>query len=117
MKYDYSYLLKNTEELRKLILENPELPLVVFAGQDANIGDYSMVACSRISAYIGEVLDCETEYSDEVHTDREYFAEVVSDYYYSSFDGTESEFDEYIDAKVAEYDQYWKKCIILEVDN
>lgn len=34
-------LLHATDELRQLILENPELPLLVFAGEDCNSGDYS----------------------------------------------------------------------------
>ena len=110
-------LCHKTDELRKLILENPELPLLVFAGEDANTGDYSMVHCTRVSAYIGEVLDWDTVYSDEVITDREYFAELVTDYHASDFDGTDDEFDKYVEDKVAEYDPYWKKCIILEVDN
>lgn len=112
-----SDVLHSTEELRKLILENPDLPLFVVAGEEANTGDYNMTVCSRVTAYIGEILDCETDYTDEVLTDREYFAELVSDYYYSGFDGTESEFDEYVDKKISEYDKYWKNCIILEVDN
>lgn len=32
-------LLHSTNELRKIIIDNPDLPLLVFAGEDANIGD------------------------------------------------------------------------------
>ena len=32
--------LENTENLRKLILENPELPLVVFCGEESYCGEY-----------------------------------------------------------------------------
>ena len=37
-----TWLLHATDELRKLILENPELPLLVFAGEDCNSGDYKI---------------------------------------------------------------------------
>ena len=33
-------LLHATDELRELILQNPELPLLVFAGEDSNNGEW-----------------------------------------------------------------------------
>lgn len=33
--------LDNTIELRKLLLENPDLPLVIFAGEESYCGEYS----------------------------------------------------------------------------
>lgn len=41
-------LLHSTEKLRKLILDNPDLPLLVFAGEDANSGEYSYQACASV---------------------------------------------------------------------
>ena len=35
----------------------------------------------------------------------------------SEFDGTDEEFTEYIKARMAEYEPYWKPCIILYVDS
>ena len=35
-------ILTATDELRKLIVENPGLPLLVFAGEDCNSGDWSL---------------------------------------------------------------------------
>ena len=32
--------LDDTTELRKLIIENPDLPLIVFAGEESWSGDY-----------------------------------------------------------------------------
>ncbi len=32
--------LNDTKELKKLILENPDLPLLIFAGENANTGEY-----------------------------------------------------------------------------
>lgn len=51
-------LLHSADELRRLIREYPALPLLVFAGEAANIGDYSYTSCSYINARKGEYLDC-----------------------------------------------------------
>ena len=32
--------MKNTEELKKIILENPELPLIIFCGEESYCGEY-----------------------------------------------------------------------------
>lgn len=44
-------LLHSADELRQLIRENPTLPLIVFAGEEANSGDYSYMSCSYVKAY------------------------------------------------------------------
>lgn len=49
-------LLHTADELRQLIRNNPTLPLLVFAGEEANSGDYSYMSCSYIKAYKGESL-------------------------------------------------------------
>lgn len=109
-------LLHSTDKLRKLILENPELPLLVFAGEDSICGDYSWTACGSIDASIGEFLDCQQDVNDErVYTDRQDFADDIE--CYSDFDGTDDEFDAYIKAKLEKYSPFWKPCIILCVGN
>lgn len=60
-----SGLLHSADELRQLIRENPTLPLLVFAGENANTGDYSYMSCSYIKAYRGEFLDCAQSVNDE----------------------------------------------------
>lgn len=35
--------LEDTTELRKLIIENPNLPLLIFCGEEANSGNYMKV--------------------------------------------------------------------------
>lgn len=44
-----SGLLHSADELKQLIAENPDLPIVVFAGDDTNTGDYT---------YCRETKDC-----------------------------------------------------------
>lgn len=42
-------LVHETEKLRKLIIENPDCPLLIFAGEEANGGDYSYMCCTEVS--------------------------------------------------------------------
>ncbi len=46
---------QKTDELKKLILENPELPIVVLAGEEANAGYFGWMYCSCISFGISEL--------------------------------------------------------------
>lgn len=41
--------------LRKLILENPDLPLIIFCGEDANTGEYAYEASDSASVEIEEL--------------------------------------------------------------
>lgn len=111
-------LLHDCHELRKLILENPGLPLLIFAGEDCNSGDYSYMSCSTVSASVGEFLDFQQTVNDErCYTDRDEFQEDLEDKLYQTFDGSDKEFEEYAEEILCEYDPYWKPCIIVYVDN
>lgn len=50
-------LTKSTEELKKLIAEHPDYPIVVLAGECANSGDFAWMYCASISFGIEEILD------------------------------------------------------------
>ncbi len=111
-------LLTATEELRQLILDNPGLPLLVFAGEDSNNGEYGYMACSSVRASLGEFLDCQQEVDDTYcFTDKDDFSERLEDQLYDSFKGSEEEFKALLQEKLVEYNSYWKPCIILYVDN
>lgn len=45
-------LLNDTTNLRKLILENPDLPLIIFCGEDAWSGEYGYEQASAIQVRI-----------------------------------------------------------------
>ena len=78
-----------------MILQNPELPLLVFAGEDSNNGEWGYMSCSSVKAAIGEFLDCEQTVNDErCFTDRDDFQEEMEDK--CDFTGTDEEFAEYI---------------------
>lgn len=67
-------LMHSGEQLRKLLLEHPDLPLLVFAKDSANSGDYYAMSCTDISAEVGEFLDCQQQYNDcYCFTDRDEF--------------------------------------------
>lgn len=111
-------LLHSGDNLRKLLMENPDLPVVVFAGDEANIGDYSYMSCTSIHAEVGEILDCQQNINDErCFTDRDEFMEEAEENYCGDFDGSEREFEQFIENIVTQYDPYWKKCIIIYVNN
>ena len=105
-------------ELMKIFEENPDLPFVVIAGENACIYDYTSMFCTDVRAYVGEILDCEQDIDPYVtFEDRDEFKEALEDYYYGDFDGTDLEFDKYIEKKLNEYEPYWTKCVIIYVDN
>lgn len=90
-KFQTYALSKKSDELNKLILENPDLPIVVLAGEEANGGDYSWMFCSSVSFSIDEILDCDFyDYNDAVFCDRdrleEYVADILYDEYYNKSD-------------------------------
>lgn len=111
-------LLNSTAELRKLIIENPDLPLIVFAGDSANTGYYSSVACSDVRVYIGEILDCENDVCDHLCDDRIEFEEILSDKLAEEHpELSDDEFGKMLKKRLVEFEPYWEKCIILYVDN
>ena len=111
-------LLTATDELRQLIIENPRLPLLVFAGEDCNCGDWSYMSCSSCHAEKGEFLNCMQEVNDErCYCDRDDFEEDLADRLYDDWDGTEQEFEIFLGKRLEEYKPYWKDCIILYVNN
>lgn len=111
-------LLHSCDELRQLLLEHPDLPLLVFASEDCNTGDYSYMSCSHAHAEIGEVLNCHQTVNDEMlYCDREEFEEDLRDGEWDDFDGDDNEFDTFIEKKLEEYEPYWTPCIILYVGN
>lgn len=108
------------DKLKQLIMENPDLPLVILAGEDANDGDYSYVFCTSVSAEIGEILDCNQEINDEIcYTDRDRFEEDIMDSLYTDENDSKPDewFEKETDRIAAEYEPYWTRCIILTVDN
>lgn len=117
---DY-YFLNECQELKRLIAENPDLPLMFFAGDTGNDGTFDYMSCNTIRAHKGRVLDCENEVNDEIVFDDEgYFEEEL----YEMLCGideyrnlSEEEFDEVFKKEKSKYDDKWKDCIVVYVRN
>ena len=115
-------LTKNTDELKRIIAENPDFPIVVLAGEEANCGDYSWMYCSKISFEVGELLDVEVPYQEEVETDRINFEEQIEEWLWNEMCEEDTEPDEeYFQIALAEekakYEPYWKKVITIYATN
>lgn len=118
MNRTYS-LTKNSDELKKLIAENPDLPIVVLAGEEASDGDHYWTYCSSISFYIEEILDCDYyDYNDCVFCDRDYLEEYIENELYDEYyDKSDEEYEQAIKDKLAELEPYWKKVIAICASN
>lgn len=108
----------NTEKLRDLILENPDLPLVVFAGEEANGGDYTYVCCTDVRADKGEILDCAGPNDELIYTDRDELEDDVSEELYDEVgDIPDDEYDKLLRERLDKYEEYWVECILVYVNN
>lgn len=109
----------STEQLRHLIAEHPDYPIVVLAGEEANNGDYGWVYCSRISFDIEEILDADiTDHDDTAFTDRDRLEEYIADELYDDYgDKPEEEYSKAVQAKLAELEPYWTKVIAIFATN
>lgn len=110
-----------TDGLRKLILENPDLPIVFLAGDSANSGDYGWTYCESVKWYVETILDCDFyDVGDSVITDEDSLEERLSDLFCDKpeyKDMSDEEFDKAIQEKMKEFEPYWKKVIAVYVDN
>ena len=117
-------LTTNTDKLKKLISENPDLPIVVIAGEDAVADGYASTYCSDIRFYIDEILDCEVPYMEYVETDRINFGEQIEEWLWDDMGGndvdtklSEAMFEDALEELKERYESYWKKAIVISVDN
>ena len=119
MNRTYS-LTQNSDELKRLILEYPDLPIVVLAGQEAhNDSYYGWMYCSDISFAIDEILDYDFyDYDDTVFTDRDRLKERIEEDLYDEYqDKSDEEYDEAIKREIEKYEPYWKKVIAIYANN
>lgn len=119
MSIDREKLAHSTEELKKLIAEYPDYPIVVLAGEEANGGDHAWMFCSDISFGIDEILDADfTDYNDCIFTDRYSLEEHIEDMLYDEFYGKpEEEYTAAIKAKMTELEPFWTKVIVIYASN
>lgn len=112
---------KQTDELKQLIAEHPDYPIVVLCSYEVCGDDgYSWWYAPEIRFSIGEILDYEQNIDDEkVYTDRDEFEEDLANILGDSGDydeTTDEEFDAIVKAELAKYEPYWKKVIQIMAD-
>ena len=121
MKYrPLDMFIKQTDELKKLIAEHPDYPIVVIVSNEVVSDDYGWWYAPEISFGIGEILDCEQDIDEEkTYVDRDDFEEDVQ-YNVECDENFENVTDEEFDAEVkrimTEYEPYWKKVIQIRAD-
>ena len=117
MNRTYS-LAKSSDELKKLIFENPDLPIVVLAGEEASGYDFYWTYCSNVSYCISEILDCDYYDYDSVFVDRDRLEEKIADDIYDENEEASDEYcEELIKCKLEELEPYWKKVITIYATN
>lgn len=107
--------LEDTTELRKLIIDNPDLPLLIFCGEESWDGEHTYSSASASKGSIQELTLYENVY-DAVWMDREDYAEKLSDdlaFEEEHKDITDEEYDKIIDQKVKETE--FVKAIVIYV--
>ena len=112
--------IKQTDELKRLISEHPDYPIVVIVASEVVDDGYGWWYAPCLSFDIGEILDCEQDIDEEkTYIDRDEFEDDM----YSRYEDDEEykeldnyEFDEMIENKLKEYEPYWKKVIQIRAD-
>lgn len=110
-----------TDELKKLIAEHPDLPIVVIVNAEVVADDdYNWWYAPFISFSLGEILDCEQDVNDmKVYTDRDDFEEDLQNILcdLEEFENaTDEEFDQAVKEQLADYEPYWKQVIQIRAD-
>lgn len=108
-KFDFS--LNDTTELRNLILENPDLPLLIFAGEDAWSDNYPY---EQTNASRGEIKTL-TMYNDYWMDEDDYEDRLRDDLcdWEEYADLSDEEYNKMIEQKVAE--TVFCKAIVIYV--
>lgn len=103
--------LKDTIVLRNLILENPELPLIVFVGEDAWTGDWSYNQVDASNGRVEELTLYGDRWMDRDDYEEELSNDLCDEEEYKNL--SDEEWDKMIEQKVAETE--FVKAIVFYV--
>ena len=114
----------NNTELKKLIMENPDLPLIFCVGEEVHQYEdfyYNYIESRHISYTIGEFLDCEVSWNNYLmFTDRQDFIERLEECLMDIDDSlrnlSNEEFDKIVEYNAKKFEPYWKKAILVTID-
>ena len=101
--------LKDTTILRKLILENPELPVLFFCGEEAWSGDYGYTQATATKGEIQNLVLYSDQWLDEEEYGEKIFDDLSDQEEYKTLN--KEEFTKMIDKKVA--DAEFVKAIVV----
>lgn len=114
-------LTKSSNELKQLIAENPDLPIVVLVGGEAASDDWGYTYCADVRFSVEEILDCTLPFGNcYVYNDRDDFKDALSNYLadYEEYEKlSDEEFEALFNKELSKYEPYWKKVIAIKGDN
>lgn len=107
-----------SDELKKLIIENPDLPLVAMVDYEVCADDdYRYWFAPSLTFKVGYILDCEQTVNEErIYDDEDEFGEDLENYLVDSgeYDNlSDDEFEKVVDEELKKYEPYWKKVIYI----
>lgn len=107
-----------SDELKKLIIENPDLPLIAMVNYEVCADDdYRWWFAPSLIFEIGYILDCEQTVNEErIYDDEDEFEEDLENYLADSgeYDNlSDDEFDKAVAEELKKYEPYWKKVIYI----
>lgn len=129
------------KNLRKILNDNPDLPVIFMADGNAYSGRYSIIdmgleytSCTPAAMKLGRFYNGELPSSEKfankgIYTDINKFREDMSDYLEENWRENGYDFppehqEKYIkninraiDEDLRHYDQYWQDCIIIYLSN
>lgn len=119
--------LHNADYLRKIIIENPDLPVCFIANEEDCIDGGMNTLMNTAYINIEKVFSAHlpfTDYDDftKLYDDKIEFEEDLQDYFTDyNFDGCnkmdEKTFNEWFDKQLKSLEPYWKDVIMIRVSN
>lgn len=118
----FGELIHDCTELRRMIAENPGLPIIVLAGEEAG-SEWAWTYCTSVKARLSRILDIKTPYDDErVFDDEGDFEDAVTDCLANCFDDMLPDYsgqtlEEKIKAEIEKYKPFWRDVIAIYATN
>lgn len=106
--------MRDNKELRKLIEENPDLPLVFIVPTDYLDDTYSGMVFQNSSCYVSEVYFYDEHFSDDIRDIIDDYRDILAEddeYVYLSDEEFDKAVENYVDNNVEHY-----KAIVVNVE-
>lgn len=116
----FGELVHDSTELRRMIAEKPDLPIVVLAGEEAVCGEWAWTYCTSVKAEIIRMLDIRTPYGNDerVFDDEDDFEEAITEYWeFTEPDYSGMTLEEKVKSELEKYKPYWRDVIAIYASN